>query len=57
MASKEIHSVARLKIREGKLEEFKRLSALCMESVRTKDSGTIEYDVFLNQLTNWVKII
>jgi hypothetical protein len=29
-----------VQIHEGKLEEFKRLSAQCMEIVRTKDTGT-----------------
>ncbi|MFY0407422.1 putative quinol monooxygenase [Solicola sp. PLA-1-18] len=47
-ARDEIHGSARMVIREGKLEEFKRLAAQCVEIVRTKDSGTIEYDLFLN---------
>lgn len=44
----EIHGTARLVIREGKLEEFKRLVAEATEVVRTKDPGTIEYNVYLN---------
>jgi quinol monooxygenase YgiN len=44
----EIHGTARLVIRDGKLEEFKRLVAQAMEVVRTKDPGTIEYNVYLN---------
>jgi quinol monooxygenase YgiN len=44
----EMHGTARLVIREGKLEEFKRLVAEAMEVVRTKDPGTIEYNVYLN---------
>lgn len=47
-ASNEIHGTARIVIREGKLEEFKRLAAECIEIVRTKDTGTLEYDHFLN---------
>jgi quinol monooxygenase YgiN len=35
-------------IREGKLEELKRLVAKAMEIVRTEDRGTIEYAVFIN---------
>jgi quinol monooxygenase YgiN len=31
-------------LREGKLDEFKRLSAQAMEIVRTKDTGTLRYD-------------
>jgi quinol monooxygenase YgiN len=44
----EVSAIARLKIHEGKLEEFKRLAALCVDSVRTKDSGTLQYDYFFN---------
>jgi hypothetical protein len=40
----ELQSIARLTIHHGKLEEFKRLAAKCMESVRTKDTGTLQYD-------------
>ena len=47
-ASKEIHGTGRMVIREGKLEEFKRLAARCVEIVRSKDTGTLEYDLFLN---------
>ena len=38
----ELHAIARLKIHHGKLEEFKRLAVKCMESVRTRDSGTLQ---------------
>ena len=44
----EIQAVARLRIYDGKLEEFKRLAAKCMESVRARDSGTLQYDWFFN---------
>jgi quinol monooxygenase YgiN len=44
----EVSAIARLKIHEGKLEEFQRLAALCVQSVRTKDSGTLQYDHFFN---------
>ena len=44
----EVSAIARLKIHEGKLEEFNRLAALCVRSVRTKDSGTLQYDYFFN---------
>jgi len=44
----ELQGIARLKIHAGKLEEYKRLNALCMESVRTKDSGTLQYEVYLS---------
>ena len=44
----ELWGIARFKFHEGKLEEFKRLSAEAMEIVRTKDTGTLRYDVYLN---------
>lgn len=44
----ELQAIARLKIHEGKLEEFKALATRCMESVRTRDSGTLRYDWFFN---------
>ena len=47
-ASNEIHGTDRIVINDGKLEEYKRLAAQCVEIVRTKDTGTLEYDLFLN---------
>jgi len=44
----ELHGIARIKFHEGKLEEFKRLAAQCMEIVRTKDTGTLQYDVYFD---------
>ena len=44
----ELQGIARFKFHEGKLEEFKRLSAQCMEIVRTKDTGTVQYDIYFN---------
>ena len=35
----ELQGVGRLKVHEGKLEEFKRLSVQAMEIVRAKDTG------------------
>jgi quinol monooxygenase YgiN len=46
--SNEMWGTARLVIREGKLEDLKRLVARAMEIVRTKEPGTIEYSVFIN---------
>jgi len=40
--------IARFKFDEGKLEDFKRLSAQAMEIVRTKDTGTLQYDTYFN---------
>jgi quinol monooxygenase YgiN len=47
-AANELQGIARFKIHEGKLEEFKRLSAQCMEIVRTKDTGTLQYEIYFN---------
>ncbi len=44
----EIQGIARLKIHAGKLEEFKRVAAQCVQVVRTKDTGTLQYEVYFN---------
>jgi len=44
----ELQGIARFKFHEGKLEEFKRLAARCMETVRTNDTGTLQYEVYFN---------
>jgi quinol monooxygenase YgiN len=47
-AVSELQGIARFKFHEGKLEEFKRLAAQCMEIVRTEDTGTLQYDIYFN---------
>ena len=44
----ELQGIARFKFHEGEVEEFKRLSAQAMEIVRTKDTGTLRYDIYFN---------
>jgi quinol monooxygenase YgiN len=44
----ELWGIARFKFHEGKLEEFKRLSAQAMDIVRTKEPGTLQYDIYFN---------
>ena len=44
----EIKGIARAKIRPGKLVEYKRLCEAAMEIVRTKDTGTLQYEIFFN---------
>jgi quinol monooxygenase YgiN len=44
----ELQGIARFKFHEGKLEEFKRLAAQCMEIVRTQDTGTLQYEIYFN---------
>lgn len=45
----ELHGIVRFKFHEGNVEEFKRLSAQCMEIVRAKDTGTLGYDTYFNE--------
>jgi epsilon-lactone hydrolase len=44
----EIQGVTRFKFHEGKVEEFKRLSAQVMDIVRAKDTGTLQYEIYFN---------
>jgi quinol monooxygenase YgiN len=44
----ELVGTARFRFHEGKLEEFKRLSAQAKEIVQAKDPGTLQYDLFFN---------
>jgi quinol monooxygenase YgiN len=48
----DIKVVARLKIHEGRLDEFKGLAEECRKIVQEKDQGTLQYDWFLNQDQN-----
>ena len=46
----ELQGIGRFKFHEvGKLEKFKRLSAQAMEIVKTKDPGTLQYDIYFNE--------
>jgi quinol monooxygenase YgiN len=44
----ELQCVARLKIHDGKLDEFKPLAAKCAELVRTKDTETLQYELYFH---------
>lgn len=44
----ELQLTARFTIHEGKLDEFRDLARRCMESVREKDTGTLQYDWFFS---------
>ena len=48
MAASELQAIVRFRFHDGDVEEFKRLSAQCMEIVRTQDTGTLQYDTFFN---------
>ncbi|SNQ62894.1 conserved hypothetical protein [Candidatus Methanoperedens nitroreducens] len=43
-----LHVSARMKIRKGKLEGFKQQAAEIIRQTKEKDSGTLQYDWFLN---------
>jgi quinol monooxygenase YgiN len=45
----EIKGIARVRFHPGKVEEWKRLTEEAMEIVRTKDTGTLQYEIFLNE--------
>jgi quinol monooxygenase YgiN len=44
----EIKGIARVRFHPGKLDEWKRLTEQAMEIVRTRDPGTLQYEVFFN---------
>lgn len=49
MTSTELQGIVRFRFHDGDVEEFKRLSAQCMEIVRAKEAGaTLQYDTYFN---------
>lgn len=44
----EILGIARFKLHQGMVDEYKRLSAEAREIVKARDTGTLQYDVYLN---------
>jgi quinol monooxygenase YgiN len=49
MAATELQGIVRFRFHDGDVEEFKRLSAQCMEIVRAKETGTtLQYDTYFN---------
>jgi quinol monooxygenase YgiN len=44
----ELQGIGRFEFHEGELEEFKRLATQCMEIVRAKDTGTLQYEIYFN---------
>ena len=44
----ELQGIGRFKFQDGKLEDFKRLSAQAMEIVRAKDTGTLQYEIYFS---------
>lgn len=48
MATTELQAIVQFRFHNGNVEEFKRLSAQCMEIVRTQDTGTLQHDTYFN---------
>ena len=46
--STELIGIGRIKIKEGQVEEYKRLARQCMEIARTRDKGTLQYEIYFN---------
>jgi quinol monooxygenase YgiN len=44
----ELQGIVRFTFHDGMVDEFKRLSAECLDVVRTKDVGTLQYDTYFN---------
>ena len=44
----ELQGIVRFTFHPGMVEEFKRLSAECLEIVHSKDLGTLQYDTYFN---------
>ena len=45
----DLRGVARLKIDDGRLEDFKRMAVEVLDIVREKDKGTLQYDMYFNE--------
>ena len=44
----ELQGIVRFTFHDGKVEEFKRLSAECLQIVQAQDDGTLQYDTYFN---------
>jgi quinol monooxygenase YgiN len=44
----ELQGIARFAFHEGKVEEYKLLAKQSMEVVRSKDTGTLQYEIYFN---------
>ncbi len=49
MTTSVLLGIGRFTFHQGKVEEFKRLSAQALEIVRTTDTGTLQYDIYFNE--------
>ena len=44
----DLQGISRIRLHDGKLAQFKRLSDRFVEIVRTQDTGTLEFGVYFN---------
>jgi quinol monooxygenase YgiN len=44
----EVVGIVRAQLHEGRFEEYKRLCDEILEIVRTKDTGTLQYEIYVN---------
>ena len=44
----QLQGIVRFTFRDGQVEEFKRLSAVAMDIVRTKEPDTLQYDTYFD---------
>jgi quinol monooxygenase YgiN len=45
----ELQGIVRFTFHPGKVDEFKRVSAECLEVVQASDVGTLQYDTYFNE--------
>lgn len=45
----ELVGIARFRFHDGKVAEYKRLTAEAMEIVRAREPGTLEYSIYFNE--------
>jgi quinol monooxygenase YgiN len=45
----ELLGIARFRFHDDKVEEYKRLNDQAMEIVRTKDTGTLQYEIYFSE--------
>ncbi|WP_051793104.1 putative quinol monooxygenase [Amycolatopsis jejuensis] len=48
MTANELRGIARLRFHEGRLEDFRRLAKECIDIMRVKDTGTLQYEIYLS---------
>ena len=46
---KDLQVTARCKIHDGKLDAFRVVAKECLQSVKERDDGTLQYDWFFNE--------